>query len=76
MGRINNMGNALLGDKGRQPLGAAKTAYAGGQRLRFRRLDAACIAEDGGNTALAYGASQGAGLTGTPKNQDIYHGVS
>lgn len=76
MGRIDNMGNALLGNKGRQAIGTAKAAHTGGQRLRFRRLDAARIAENGGNTALANSAGQGAGLARTPKNQDVYHGFS
>lgn len=74
VGCINNMGDALLGDKGRQTVGAAKSSHAGGQRLRFRRFNTARIAENSRNAALTNGAGQRTGLARTPKNQDVYHG--
>lgn len=74
MGCVDQMRDAFVPQVAHQPLDAAETADAGGQRLRARRLGAASIGQRGVDTGGGKRAGKAGGVGGAAQEKDARHG--
>jgi hypothetical protein len=70
MGGVDHTRDAVVPQVGRQPLGPAETAQAGGHRLRARAFGAPGIGQDRGHPGFGHRGGKAAGLGRAAKDED------
>lgn len=75
MGRVDQMSDVMVTQKGGQSFDSTKTTHAGWQRLRTRIGHAPGIGQNGRNTPIRHRAGKLAGLCCAAKDQEVLRHV-